>query len=102
MVSIGPCDNCPPLFIFFILFPIQNKPYFILSFFLWWGGDDIFGNRDTKWRLNMALIVQTILGIFFCQIRFSAILSLKEKNKKVPMTTKHEEEEGGGKALEGH
>ena len=41
----------------------------------------IFGYRDTKWRLNMAILVQNFVGIFFCQNPFSAIWRQKKKKK---------------------
>ena len=31
---------------------------------------DIFGYRDTKWHLNMALLVQNVWEILYVKVRF--------------------------------
>ena len=45
----------------FFLFCSQSKIKHILFIFFGEGGD-VFGYRDTKWRLNMALLVQKFVG----------------------------------------
>ena len=77
---------------FFYFVPSLKKHILFKGFLLGVQCGVIFGYRDTKLLLNMALLVQKLLGNFYsCQNPFSAILRLKKKS----MSTNFEGDGGG-------